>query len=404
MLSVHGCPLARLGTREAGGMQLYVRALSRELGKRGLVVDVFTRRSDPMLPEIVSFGRNARVIHLDAGEPAPIDKASVFDHLPAFLGELERFRCTEGVDYDVVHSHYWLSGWVGNVLARRWDVPHVAMFHTLGRLKNRAMSETLEAPVRSDVETRIAASADRIIASSEHERESLVELYRARRERVSVVPCGVDLGLFQPVDRGMARARLGLSGDVILFVGRMDPIKGLDVLLRSLALLKFRSGFSLVVVGGSGNEREMLRCQDLVAALDLADRVQFRGSVPQEELPLYYGAATLLVVPSHYESFGLAAVEALACGTPVVASMVGGLPTIIHDGENGYLVPWRQPSEFADRIERIVADDALRRRLASRARASVARFGWSAIADRIVSIYGEFDAVRETAVACSPRA
>jgi D-inositol-3-phosphate glycosyltransferase len=389
MISVHGCPLARLGTAEAGGMQLYVRALSRELGNRGLTVDVFTRRVDPELPRVVSFGRNTRVIHLDAGDPAPVDKAKVFELLPSFVCDLERFRHAEDVEYQFIHSHYWLSGWVGNVLSRHWEAPHLAMFHTLERLKHRALSDLTEAPVRADVETRIVASADRIIASSEHERESLVNLYGARRDRVSVVPCGVDLSLFRPIDPVVARSSLGLQGNVVLFVGRMDPIKGLDVLLRSVALLRDRVQLTLVVIGGTGTEREMQRCQALVQSLGIEDRVQFRGSVPQEELPTYYSAATALVVPSHYESFGLAAVEALACGTPVVGSMVGGLPTVIRDGENGFLVPWRQPAEFAGRIERILNDEAVRSHLAERARPSVLHFDWSAVADRILGLYRE---------------
>ncbi len=402
MMSVHGCPLATLGTREAGGMQLYVRALSRELGRRDMSVDVFTRRVDPSLPTIVSFGKNARVIHLDAGEPSPVDKNSVYDLLPELVCNLERFRRDEQIDYHFIHSHYWLSGWVGNVLARRWDVPHVAMFHTLGRLKSRALTETADSDVRVNVETRVVAAADRIIASSEHERQSLVDLYGARRERVSVVPCGVDLDLFRPVAPDLAKARLGLNGEVILFVGRMDPIKGLDVLLRAVALLKERPNLTLVVVGGSGSEEEMRRCQVLVGTLGIEDRVQFRGSVPQEELPTYYSAASVLVIPSHYESFGLAAVEALACGTPVVGSMVGGLSTVIRDGDNGLLVPWRQPVEFAERIERILSDPAVRQRLADRARPSVLRFGWDAVADRIVSTYRDIDRARQPAFACFP--
>jgi D-inositol-3-phosphate glycosyltransferase len=363
-------------------------------------VDVFTRRVDPSLPRIVTFGSNARVIHLDAGPAAPVDKGAVYDLLPSFVSELERFSRDEGLNYEYIHSHYWLSGWVGNVLSRRWDIPHVAMFHTLGRLKNYALSETRDNPVRADVETRIVSSCDRIIASSEHERQSLVDLYGSRRDRVNVIPCGVDLSLFKGVDRAKARRQLGLSDDVLLFVGRMDPIKGLDVLLRSVALLKDRPKVALVVIGGSGSEDEMQRCQALVGELGIGDRVQFRGSVPQEDLPSYYGAASILVVPSHYESFGLAAVEALACGTPVVGSMVGGLPTVIRDGDNGFLVPWRQPAEFAERIDRILSDPGLHRRLGERARPSVLRFGWDAVADRVMATYREVQGAGQASLVC----
>ncbi len=403
MLSVHGCPLARLGTREAGGMQLYVRALSRELGRRGIVVDVYTRRVDPALPLVVPFGDNARVIHLDAGEPAPVDKDRAFDLLPELVCNLQRFRLLHGLSYTAIHSHYWLSGWVGNLLARRWDVPHVVMFHTLGRLKNRALAEDHDNAARAEVETRIVAAVDRIVASSEHEREALVELYGAQRDQVEVIPCGVDLSLFRPGDQAAARAKLGLQGDVVLFVGRMDPIKGLDILIRAVALLSHRPDLTLVVVGGSGTEEEMTRNQDLVARLGLADRVQFRGSVAQEELPTYYNAATVCVVPSHYESFGLVAIEALACGTPVVGSMVGGLPTIVHDDENGFLVPWRQPDAFAERIEAILANPSRRAALAAHARASVRRFGWGAVAERVIGVYQDLTRVRQPTLACLDR-
>lgn len=379
-------------------MQMYVKSLSRELGRRGLLVDVFTRRTDPALPEIVPFGAGARVIHLDAGESAPVDKNAVVDALPEFVCNLQRFRRSEGLSYDVVHSHYWLSGWVGNLLAPRWGVPHVTMFHTLGRLKNRALADREETDARIDVEEHIVASADRIVASSEHERQALVEQYGARRERVAVINGGVDPQLFRPGDSGVARAKLGLDGEVVLFVGRMDRVKGLDGLIRAVALLKDRPSLKLVVVGGSKQEAEMGRSTALADSLGLD--VSFRGAVPQEALPTYYNAADVLVVPSHYESFGLVAVEALACGKPVIASMVGGLPTVIRDEENGLLVPWRCPEAFAERIERVLDDPSLRATLTANARPSVLRYTWEAVADRVATLYQELAPARQGAERC----
>lgn len=388
MLSVHGGPLGQLGSGEAGGMQAYVRSLSRELGRRGVSVDVFTRRSDPSQPDIVEFSPNARVIHLTAGDAAPVHKSSLFGLLPEFICNLQRFRRNAGLDYNVIHSHYWLSGWVGNLLAPRWDVPHLVMFHTLSRLKGLLNQESGDPENRAEVEARVIAGAHRVVAASEHERQGLVEQYGARRDRVAVVPCGVDLGLFEPGDRESARRRLNLSGDVLLFAGRMDPIKGLDLLLRAVALLKDRPNLSLVLVGGSAAEKEMLRTRALAESLGIGHLVQFRGSVPQEDLADYYRAATVTVVPSRYESFGLVPMESLACGTPVIGSMVGGLPTVVHDGVNGLLVPWRTPRAFADAIGRILDDEATRDALRSRARRSVERFGWGAVAERILSLYG----------------
>lgn len=396
MLSVHGCPLGRLGTGQAGGMQAYVGALSRELGRQGIAVDVFTRRTDPALPEIVPFGDNARVIHLSAGEAAPLDKSAVFAVLPEFVCNLERFRRREGRDYDVVHSHYWLSGWVGSLLARRWDVPHVVMFHTLARLKGSTERDDAEAENRAEVEQRVIATADRIVAASEHERRALVERYGARRERVTVIPCGVDLDRFATDDHEGARARLGLSGDVLLFVGRMDPVKGIDVLLGAAARLKDRSSLTVVLVGGSGAEPEMRRARALAEELGIGGLIQFRGAVPQDQLPDYYRAATLTVVPSRYESFGMVPLESLACGTPVVGSKVGGLPTVVRDGQNGVLVPWRTSAAFATEIARLLDDPSALADLRANARCSALGFGWSEIADQIVGLY------RDVADECPP--
>lgn len=387
ILSVHGSPLARPGTDEAGGMQLYIRALSRALGRQGVEVDVFTRRVDPDAPLVVPLGERARVIHLEAGFAGAIDKNAVFDHLPEFVCNLKRFAQDERLTYDLLHAHYWLSAWVANRLAPRWNIPQVTMFHTLGRLKNRALQNGSEGRLRLDIEQRAVAAADQIIASSEHEREALVELYGARRDRVSVIPCGVDLELFQPIPKAEARAQLGLTGEVLLFVGRMDPIKGLDLLLQAMVELRHRRDLTLVVVGGGGKEKEYLRNQALAKRLGIADRVQFRGAIPQELLPAYYSAASVCVIPSHYESFGLAAIEAMACGTPVIGSKVGGLTAVIRDDLNGFLIPWRRPELFAERIEAILDDPALRQRVSRNARPSVLQYSWDGVAEQVLEVY-----------------
>jgi D-inositol-3-phosphate glycosyltransferase len=420
MLSVHGCPLDRLGSREAGGMQLYVRELSRELGRQGLSVDVFTRRTDPSVPRVVEFGERVRVIHLDAGPVARIDKNSVVQHLPAFIHNLERFNQRERLEPRFVHSHYWLSGWVGTRLSELWRVPHVTTFHTLGRVKNRANQGAaspgghwvgqLESERRIEIERRVMRHADAIVVSTEHERAALVELYGARRESAVVIPPGADLSTFRPIDRARARDELGLDGELLLFVGRIDPVKGLDTLLEALKLLDERPGLQLLVVGGSppGTAPSQLdpderRLRDLARRLGLGERVRWLGPIGQERLPLYYSAADVVVVPSRYESFGLVALEALACGAAVVASRVGGLPTILRDRENGLLVPWRTPEAFAERIEQLLDDPELAARLRAAAPKSMARFSWAATAGRVIELYRELAAARERAQrrACS---
>jgi len=217
----------------------------------------------------------------------------------------------------------------------------------------------------------------------------LIDLYAARREHIAVIPCGVDLELFRPRDQMTSRGMLGLSGDVLLFVGRMDPVKGLDVLLRATALLRDRPNLTLVVVGGSDSEAELQRNRRLARDLGLDGRVRFAGAVSQEELTNYYSAATVCIVPSYYESFGLVAMESLACGTPVIASKVGGLPSVIHDGDNGLLVTGREPESFADRIVQVLDNASLRRTLHTAARSSVLRFGWGSVAERVITMYHE---------------
>jgi D-inositol-3-phosphate glycosyltransferase len=356
---------------------------------------------------VVEFGDSqargrVRVIHLDAGPAQRIDKNAVVEHLPAFIANLERFVEREAIEHQVVHSHYWLSGWVGGRLGELWSVPHVTMFHTLGRVKNRANTTAggrrgqLETNVRNEIERRIVRAADAIVASTEYERAALVEAYGARAERVTVIPAGVDLRAFDPVDRGMARAALDLRGEVLLFVGRLDPVKGLDTLLEAVKLLAHRPRLRLLIAGGSlrggkvDADEEYLR--HLARDLGIADRVEWLGPVDQERLPLYYSAADVCVVPSRYESFGLVALEAMACGAALVAAPVGGLPGIVRDGENGLLVPERKPELFAERIRWVLDDPLLAGRIRGNARRAVEAYSWSTNAERTRALYAKLGA------------
>ncbi|MDP8923842.1 MAG: glycosyltransferase [Chloroflexota bacterium] len=396
VLSVHTCPLAPLGGWETGGMNVYVRELSRELSRLGVKTDVFTRRQDPDIPDIVALGEHARVIHIEAGPPRSIDKYAVVDYLSEFACNVQRYRNFLGARYDLIHSHYWLSGRLAALFKEHWSVPVVAMFHTLGDMKNRVAQDAaeLEQQIRVDIERRTMAMADRIIAATKVDREHMVQGYDADPRRISIVPGGVDLELFRPGPWAAARAALGLGSEpTLLFVGRIQRLKGIDVLIRAAHLLGEAAGPPRVlIVGGAGRgaseeARELARLRALVDALGMADRVRFVGAVDQARLPLYYRAADVTVMPSTYESFGLVAVESMACGTPVVASRVGGLATILRDGENGMLVPWRDPRLFADKIGAILADPALADELSRGALATAARYGWSAVAERTLAIY-----------------
>ena len=391
VLSVHTSPLAAMGGRETGGMNVYVRELSQALGARGYAVDVFTRATTADASETQPFGPNARVVHIAAGPDGAMRKESIADHLREFEANVLAFAAREGLAYDMVHSHYWMSGEVAVRLAERWHVPHIAMFHTLGEVKNRARATEHEPRFRIDAERAIATSADRIVVASRHERDLLTELYGADAAKIAVVPCGVDLDLFTPIEKEVARRKLGLKDGerIILFVGRIEPLKGIDILIAAAAQLHENENFNVLIVGGdeASAEIEVLRRQ--AERLGVGHHISFVGAVEHEMLPLYYNAADVCVVPSYYESFGLVAVESMACGTPVVASRVGGLASTIMDGETGYLIPWRCPEPFAERLELLLDNDELRASFGLAAREAVERYRWANVADAVSALYEE---------------
>ena len=410
MFSLHTSPLAVLGrTRDAGGMNVYVRELARELGRSGVAVDIFTRRSDPAIPPIQSIGEHVRLIQIEAGPVAPLPPTELFPYVGEFTCRVACFAKRERLTYNVLHTHYWLSAAAALTLARAWDIPHVTMFHTVERLKGQQYGSTnstaAAAAIRIEHEGRIASAVDRITVSTEGEGAQLRRLYGLPAAHLAVIPCGVDLGLFAPANKASRRAaRRALALDenqpTLLSVGRLDPIKELDLLLESVALL--RTPARLMLVGGNPDgDPEVERLRQRAADLGLGERVRFPGAVPQENLRHYYHAADAVVVSSRYESFGLVAVEALASGTPVVASAAGGLTSIVRDGENGLLVRWRDPRAFAGRLDELLGDDALRARLAANARPSVERFGWQRIGDDVRALYQELTSDVRHVAACS---
>jgi D-inositol-3-phosphate glycosyltransferase len=402
MLSVHTCPLAALGGWESGGMNVYVREVSRQLGELGLDVDVYTRRESPSLPTIVPVAEGVRLIHIDAGPARPIARDSILDHLPEFVANVRRRTEADGIRYDLIHAHYWLSGAVAARLHPRWRIPVVATFHTLGRMKNRVLTAgpERESDQRAEIEQRTMALADRIIALTAADRRHMLDHYLLPPSKISVVPGGVDLQRFQPRDHATARRALGIGASkVLLFVGRIQRLKGVDLLLRAAARLvedtpALADELCVLIVGGrppaqaTGPEsRELRRLQRIAQRLGIAGLVRFVGAVDQAELPAYYVAADVTVIPSLYESFGLVAIESLACGTPVVAARVGGLTSTIQDGQTGYLIPWRDPTLYADRLGALLADPALRQRLGANGQCVAARYDWAQVAEEVYGVY-----------------
>ncbi len=389
MLSVHSCPVGELGRKDTGGMSVYIRELARELGRRGHLVDVYTRVHDPQDSQIVELGHNARLIHLKVGDDEEMHKLAIYSHLADFACSLEDFRKRNGLHYDLMHSHYWLSGWAGRWIAAWWDIPHIAMFHTLGAVKNAIGIGEDEPELRIVTEKELVKNCHRIIAATEREKEELIRYYDASPETISVIPCGVNLDLFQPVDKETARQQLGFNDDsIILFVGRIEPLKGIDRLLVAMTYLQKRQGLRLVVIGDNDHSQpEVQRLRRLSQKLHIQDSVAFVGTVRQEELPPYYSAADVCVIPSYYESFGLVALESLACGTPVVATKVGGITSVVRQGEAGYVVVDNAPPRLADKIAALLSKPDAGAESAASNRASVARFSWSNIAEAMVDEY-----------------
>lgn len=399
MISLHTSPLDQPGTGDAGGMNVYVVELSRRLAARGISVDVFTRATSSDLPPVVEAADGVLVRHIAAGPFEGLGKAELPGQLCAFAREVLRAEASQPLGhYDVVHSHYWLSGQVGALARDRWGVPLVHSMHTMAKVKNEALAEgdTPEPLARLIGEQQVVDAADLLIANTTLEAKQLIDLYDADASRVEVVHPGVDLSVFRPMDRAVVRRSLGLPTDAIvfLFAGRIQPLKAPDVLLRAVAVLleqdpALRSRLVVPVVGGpsgSGLEHPESLAQ-LADELGLADVVRFVPPVAQSELARWCAAATAVAVPSYNESFGLVAAEAQAAGTPVVAAAVGGLTTVVADRRSGLLVEGHEPRDWAAALRRLVDDPALTARLGAGAIEHARSFSWDRTAEATLGAY-----------------
>jgi D-inositol-3-phosphate glycosyltransferase len=405
-LSVHTSPLDQPGAGDAGGMNVYIVEVSRRLAARGIAVDVFTRATSSDLPPVVEMSPGVRVRHVSAGPFEGLGKEELPAQLCAFTAAVLREEAQhEPGFYDVVHSHYWLSGQVGWLARDRWSVPLIHTAHTLAKVKNEALAAGDRPEPRARVigEEQVVAEADRLIANTDEEARQLVRLYGADPARTLVVPPGVDLERFTPGPRAAARMATGMPEDavVLLFVGRIQPLKAPDVLLGAAARMladdpALRDRLQVHVVGapsGSGLAAPH-QLEQLAVTLGIADLVRFHPPQPPERLTLFYRAADVTVVPSHNESFGLVALESQACGTPVVAAAVGGLPTAVRDGVSGVLVEGHDPADYADAVRAVLARREL---LAAGARRHAGRFSWDRTADALVEAYAA--AARDMAAA-----
>jgi D-inositol-3-phosphate glycosyltransferase len=393
VISVHTSPTASLGQNSNGGLNVYVHEVATAFNDRGISTDIFTRCQSIDDPEVETLAPLSRVIYVPVG--LGLDKYQLFNEVPAFANYVRWFADREELSYDLLFSHYWLSGEVACLLRPGLEAGWAHVAHTLGLVKNQTLAAGArpEPELRVQVEREIASQADLLIASTEDERADLVRLYGAELDHIAVVPPGVDVSMFQPIDRDEARRKIGYgAGRLLLFVGRLERLKGVDVAIRALALLRDRAHdeVRLVILGEDsreGDESEKDRLKEVAAASGVRDRVDFLGSVAHHELPFFYSAADVCVMPSYSESFGLVGLEAQACGRPVVGSGVTGLRSVVRDEVSGYLLDSHDPAMYAERIGRLLDNPELALQMGRRGRLLAQRFSWTRTADGLQALF-----------------
>ena len=406
LISVHGDPAVEIGKEEAGGQNVYVRNVGEELARQGWKVDMFTRASDAKQSKIIEHSPNCRTIRLVAGPEEFVPRDEIFGYRYQFVEELLKFQEKEALNYSLIHTNYWISGWVGLELKRRLSLPVVHTYHSLGAVKYRSISTIPTiARTRLHIEKEILETDDCIVATSPQEKEHMRSLVSAKGN-MTIIPCGTKIEHFGSIDRESARKRLGLATEakVVLYIGRFDKRKGIETLVRAINVSQWRDdpNLKLIIGGGSrpgqsdGIERE--RIEEIVEELGLTEKTIFPGRIGEVELPIYYASADVCVVPSHYEPFGLVAIEAMACNTPVVASDVGGLQFTVVSEETGLLAPAKDAESFAKAIDRILANPQWRDRLGSNARRRVEKkFSWRGVAFQLGALYTQL--TEETEIA-----
>ena len=392
LISVHGDPAIDIGKEEAGGQNVYVRQVGEALARQGWQVDMFTRRSDPEQAEIVEHNSNCRTIRLTAGPQKFVARQKIFDYLPQFLESFFQFQHQQRTIYPLVHTNYWLSAWVGMEIKKRQIVRHLHTYHSLGAVKYKSINTIpIIAKTRLEIERQCLETADVIVATSPQEKEHMRSLV-SKKGNIKIIPCGTDIECFGSVSQEEGREKLNFNPEekIILYVGRFDPRKGIETLVRAVGeeKVKHHQNLKLIVVGGStpggkdGRERE--RIEKIVRELAIDDITIFPGRVEHHDLADYYAAADVCVVPSHYEPFGLVAIEAMASGTPVVASEVGGLKYTVVDRETGLLVPPKNQQAFAEAIDLILSDKSWCKQLGQNAKARVkSKFSWDGVASQL---------------------
>ena len=402
-ISLHGDPLAELGGPHHGGQNVYVKELSRYLGAFGLSIDVFSRWESEGQSEKEIYSRGAKVIRIPVGPPQAIQKEDLIKLLRDIAAWIPAYQIKEGLKYDLVHSHYYLSGAIGLHLKKTWGLPLVHTFHSLGLIKGEALGfEDMSPDARVEIEKKICQNADRIIATNPQEREDLIQLYHTDPEKITTIPCGVNLNLFQPLSQEESRKEIAFSTDdfLITYVGRLETRKGIDTLLEAIHLVDNPS-IQAVIVGGPPTDKPFLswselsedpykKYMDMIDEYGIENQVTFTGGKSQEDLSKYYSAADITVIPSYYEPFGMTAIEAMACGSSVIASRVGGLKSTVKENKVGALFDPRDASQLAEKIKIVFDQPAMNAELRKNARPYVEEnFSWKTVAKSIAAVYQE---------------
>jgi D-inositol-3-phosphate glycosyltransferase len=396
LISDHADPAAAVGHEEAGGQNVYVRQVGESLAALGWQVDMFTRKAHADQPAIVEHSPYCRTIRLQAGAEKFIPRDQLFQHMPEFVQSFQAFQSKQGISYPLIHTNYWLSAWVGLQLQQASGIQLVHTYHSLGAVKYASVPDLPAiADTRLRVERKILESAACVVATSPQERD-ILRSQVSFGGQVAIIPCGTDTANFRLIPKDEARTRLGLDlqAKIVLYVGRFDPRKGIETLIRACALLQAQGQerLQLIIVGGSSphlpDGQERIRLEQIVEQTGLNAQTQFAGQIGHDILPLYYTAADVCVIPSHYEPFGLVAIEAMACGTPVVASDVGGLKFTVLPQETGLLVPPKDVNAFATAISSILVDHQWATKLRHRAPAYInQRFSWAGVAVQLSELY-----------------
>jgi len=388
VLSIHTCPVNDLGEKHSGGMNVYIESLYKELSDNKCSIDIFTKSHKSHPSKITKISPTLRVIHMD-GIPENVEKNDAFEHLSDVEDSIETFVSKHSIKYDIMHSHYWLSGSVGLSLSSKWKIPHVSTFHTLAQKKMLARVGEYETNDRLHVEYTMAENSDSIIISTQDEADTIKDIYNIPTDKLNVIPAGVDLNLFKPKDKYKTKKHLGLNSEkIILAVARLEPLKGLDILISAIYKIENNADITLLIAGDYlNNQREFQRLQTIIKALGLSEKIKFLGNIQHNKMPLYMSAADVLVMPSYYESFGLAALEAMACGTPVITSRNSGAKTFIEQGTSGYLIPWNCPEHYAERLEILLKNPILRANMGQKATAQANKLSWNTAATKTNLVY-----------------